>query len=261
MHNIYSSTKLKTNVFILLLAVLFFACSLRAESLNNEKPTINILTFQAPPWIIKSDDNISGLAFNKLKAIESLTPFQFSLNLLPAKRAFNQAALNKGDFPTTFTSVVYPCSATKKREEKFIFTKQIKGGESNIFTLDKTLFESKKNIDALAHTPKIYVGTLLGHVLEEELKEAKVKFIAIKSMEQLIKMMIMGRINAIYGYKDYFMNEIANNSALKNLLRSSPTIYEYPIKNLSYGFCFNKNSPNAHQYIEQINNAIDALKM
>ncbi len=82
--------------------------------------------------------------------------------------------------------------------------------------------------------------------------------------------MLLSGVNSQYRFKQRLLleivnnaceynNEIKNNPAIRNLIASPLTIYQYQLKKLSYGFCINKRNVHVKSYINQLNQAIDKL--
>lgn len=247
-------------IYCLLFISLFITFTVQAQSVSqrvSDKPSINIFTFQASPWVEQNNGQLSGIAIEHLKAVEAQLPYQFIIHVLPVKRAFSQAINSNVIKTASLGSAVFPCSATEDRAADFSFSEQFEGGEATLFTPHKKIYNNKyRGLEKLKQYRSIVVGTLSGHVLEEDLIKENINHITTTSPDQLIKMMEVGRVDIIYLYKSTYVATLRKNKALAKSLLADNKIYPYVIKNLNYGFCFNKNHSLTKKHIETINQAI-----
>lgn len=239
---------------LILLICSYFPIKNNAPANAASTSKIKILTFEAAPWVENTASGISGISINKLKEIESLLPYTFEIEVLPTTRAFYQAT-----YIPELNLAVFPCSATPERAKTFSFSQQISGGSASIFTLDPHLYDDNKSISQLISNGSVVVGTLSGHLLETELQKTGVEYVTVPSIDRLIRMLFLKRIDLIYSYKESYLNEIKVNKDVQALFNSSAKVYEYEVKKLSYGFCINKDNVNVKQYIQHINQAISQL--
>ncbi|KMT65162.1 substrate-binding periplasmic protein [Catenovulum maritimum] len=237
------------NIWMLSLIVVFVMSSSQCFAQQSNLPALKIATFVAPPWVEQNKQGLSGISIEQLNQIQTRLPFKLEIQVLPAPRAFSLAEKEQ-----LKPVAVYPCSATSQRAPYFAFSEQIKGGTSAIFTLDEALHAEKPNLDALEKQQNLVIGTLRGHALENELKQRKMKYVSVLYPVRLYKMLLLGRIDLAYSYKESFANNIAELPA-EDVLK----IKSYDINSMSYGFCFAKNNSVSVEYLKHLNSAIKLI--
>ncbi len=194
-----------------------------------------------PPLKIENPiDGHLGFDVEVLKHVFQQTNLNLNIEFLPWKRALLKA--KTGEFDGLCS-----CSFNKERSEEFYFSDEIGRNSIGFFSLNELPFKK------LEEYKDLKIGVVRGYTLEQELIKVGIKPIAHSNELNLLKMLELKRIDAIYSFrvvirelkKDYKFIEDFNYRE----------IYSAP-----YFTCFSKAKPNSKKNVEVFNEKLNSFK-
>lgn len=193
----------------------------------NEFPPLKINTTPA-----------SGIDVDILKTIFNK---QVKFTFIPWQRALLDVKARK------FTGL---CSCSKTEDRTFLsYSNIVDYVEIGIF-YNKNL-EKRHNINDFKSDK---LATVRGYNLSEELSELKIKHLDVDREEQMIKMLMAKRLDAIYGYLNPLLYQ------MKKLNIRSKDFHYLKIKQTPYYICLSNEVPGNEKLIFKINKSLKELK-
>ena len=139
------------------------------------------------------------------------------------------------------------CSFTKERVNDFYFSDEIGKNSIGLYSLKKI------DVQKLSQLKNLKVGVVRGYSLEDDLKKNKIEFVSSPSELNLLKMLEMKRIDAIYSFK------VVISELLKT--HSFEQVIEYTeISSATYFTCFSKKSKKSKSLLEVFNKNLKKIK-
>lgn len=224
---------------------LFLLMSIQAHA---ELPTLSVRTFHVPPWVVIEDRQIKGVAMDDLRAFGELLPFAMVIEPYPWKRALNTS---RATFPDPVA--LFPCTPAIERNAYFHYSEQFRSTNTVLLAKSGVLQEAQLSLRDYKERYPLRLAARKGHILQYHLKQNDIPHEQANSIEQLMQLLIRGRVDVIYDYDKVFEDYFSASDAMP----AAHNVFDNTIvQSVSYGFCINRHSDHAEEYIEIINDTL-----
>lgn len=199
-----------------------------------------------PPLKVNNSSDYPGHDVEILRAIfkdNVSTPF------MPWRRALNEAREGK-------IEGLCSCSKNEHRQKQFYYSDQIGEVEVVVYHLPKSPSQRKegfRDFDSAFFLDK-KVGVVRGYNLQQELEEMGIGPQVSSNELQLLRMLVSGRIDAIYGFRGPLQHYLRQNFS-KTLGGSFLSVRKSP-----YYFCVSKKAPQGPNILKALNQGIEKLE-
>lgn len=223
----------------LLTRILFLM--LLIQPVRSNEVVVSLACNNFPPLKIEHPkDHSPGFDIELLKAVYALSKHEVRTTFFPWKRALVLAKSGEYDG-------LCSCSYTPEREKDFYFSDEIGKNSIGLYSLKKLKIEN------LSKLKDLKVGVVRGYSLENDLKENKIDFTTSTSELNLLKMLEVKRLDAVYSFKVVISELLKTNSF------HDPFFYT-ETSSAPYFTCLSKKAKNSVSLLNQFNKSLKVIK-
>ena len=205
---------------------------------------MTVHTYHIPPWVVVDGNRASGIAMDDLRAFAKFLPFKIIIEPYPWKRAENTSRAKLPD-----PIALFPCTPVPERTDYFLVSKQFRTSHTVFLEKPDLLKADKITLEQYKKDHSHTVAVREGHILLQDLKNLGIHYVTASSIDQLMNLLLRGRVEVAFDYDKVFNDYLGSRHHLLNETELQQTLV-HPI---TYGFCINRHSEHAEQYLETIN--------
>jgi len=204
LHDIFSLEKYMGKFFIKWLSVLSLCCCLFGKSLAEENEVIEIRTIGIPPYGIQIDEKPSGVYFDAVNRLTSSAGYRVNNRIAPYARIIRELQAGVTDMSIMFKY--------KQLEDFVVYIAPLEPLKIVVMGLEGTDFDS---VNSLKGKSIAYLrGAKFSDAIDNDQEIIRVD---TTSFTQGIKMLMLGRVDAIIGPLDPIMFKTEEITANKNI--------------------------------------------
>ncbi len=168
---------------------------------------------------------------------------EINTKFYPWNRALRMATLGQ-------VAGLCSCSYTKSREKHFFFSKEIGSNSIGFFTKKDFQITDLKDFSQFKGRE---VGVVRGYNLEDELKKKKVKVNLNSNELNILKMLKIGRVKALYSYKAVVSELMKKNEFIKEFKYTE-------VRRSPYYTCFSKAFLGSKENLVLFNKGLEIIR-
>ena len=197
-----------------------------------------------PPFKIQDETGKRlGIDVDVARAALKHAGYQAQFSFSPWKRTLKLAELGEVDG-------LCGCSYLPEREEKFVFSDILGIQSQGVFLAQKA---EKKQIAHLDDLAGLRVAAVRGYAVIEDLKGRNIEVFEANDDRQLLRMLMAGRVDAVYTYRDILLYNYALSGAQGD-------IHYYEISSQPYYLCLSRTNERAEQLAKDFNRGLRQLR-
>ncbi|OUR76959.1 hypothetical protein A9Q83_12065 [Alphaproteobacteria bacterium 46_93_T64] len=227
-------------LFLVLVLIPFFVFPTLAQSQSLRELQFACAVF--PPFNTDNKEE-PGITQEVLAAALKTVNRSVKFHTFPFKRALEITKYGKVD-------ALCGCSYTAERENSFHYSDMLGILHQGIFVSSNY---SGKKIRTLKDLGDIQVGTVRGYATERELEKLGMKVMSFVDSKQLALMLLTGRIDAIYAYKNVILYELKK-------LNSKTKFAYYNLSSQPYYTCISKAITNPYALLRDLNQGLRVVR-
>lgn len=229
------------------LVFLFFFIALSAPKNAHSDEPVQLACTNFPPFKIQSNienQPHSGIDLDVVSAAMAVTERTAQFAFYPWKRTVSMVEKGTAD-------ALCGCDYRPEREEKFIFSDMLGLHSQGIFVNANS---SIRNVDTLDQLKGKTIATVRGYALEKALENyPTIKLMRANDDAQLLKLLLNGRVDAIYAYRDVIYYQ-------QTLINQTSNIHYFELSSKPYYLCFSRTAKNIDQTIRAFNRGLRHIR-
>ena len=197
-----------------------------------------------PPFKIEDPEGKrQGIDVDVLNAAFKAVNRETDIAFYPWKRALRTVELGNSD-------ALCGCSYLPEREENFIFSDVLGQHSQGVFLSAVT---DLRKVDQISDLANHRVGAVRGYAVHKELLEQKINVSDATDDKQLLRMLLAGRVDAVYTYRDILLYNYSISG-------SSGNITYFETSSQPYYACVSRKAPGAEQIVEDLNRGLRIIR-
>jgi polar amino acid transport system substrate-binding protein len=230
---------MKSAIYFLLFFILF--------STEGRANTIKLACTDFPPFKIKKDitsPDHHGIDLDVIKAAFAIDGYNVDFDFYPWKRALETARAGQVDG-------LCGCNFRPEREQQFIYSEKVGEISVGIFVNKESSLNEITDLDQLSG---LSVGAVRDYATHKQLQEyPNIKIVDANDERQLLRLLLAGRIDAIYTFRDVVYYRMAQNN-------NTSTIRYYELNSEPYYLCFPRKIIDSPQTVKDFNRGLHTIQ-
>lgn len=217
------------------------------QQIVHERNPVEMACAMFPPYKIESKNEKlahSGIDLEVIRAAFAVTGREVIFDFYPWKRTVNMATRGQ-------TDGLCGCAYRPEREQQFIYSDMLGLHSQGVFIREDSSLE---NIDQLSDMTGHSIAAVRGYAVHKELENISgIRTIEANDDNQLLRLLLANRVDAIYSYRDIILYRMAMNSETRH-------IRYYELSSQPYYLCFSRKRPEAEQIVEDFNKGLRTIR-
>ncbi|RED52228.1 substrate-binding periplasmic protein [Aestuariispira insulae] len=169
--------------------------------------------------------------------------YSASFGFFPWKRTLKMAELGE-------VNGLCGCSYLPEREAGFVFSDILGIHSQGVFLANQAMNRQIASLDDLAG---LRVAAVRGYAVVKDLQNRNIEVFEANDDRQLLRMLLAGRVDAVYTYRDILLYNYALSGAKGD-------IHYFEINSQPYYLCMSRQTANAEQLIRDFNRGLRQLR-